>query len=323
MEELKKLVYLLVLSVVSLIETLLVDPLSLVGHYVFNCFHNGDKDLRSFFCDKTVLVTGASSGIGEAMCLQLAKLSANVILTARNKDKLNDVAAKCQAIAPQNKFIVVQLDLEKYQKIDVAFCDAVFLKKLADVGLPWRGSGGIDVAILNAGMSCRGSVADTTMQSVEKLMATNFFGSAALAKGLLPHFLKRRQGTIAVVSSVQGKIGMPLRAAYAASKFAVQGFFDSLRAELLCKNINVLTVSPGYVRTALSLNAVNGDGTNYGKMDETTAKGMDPKTLSGIILKAIADGKQDIVVADAKTVLGIRLNALFPELFTQMVKLKQ
>jgi dehydrogenase/reductase SDR family member 7B len=311
--------YVLILHFCHFVKLALVDPIFFIGGCVYVLFRNKEEELKSFYSGKNVLVTGASSGIGEAMCRRLAALGANVILTARNLDRLNEVANACRLIAPEGKFIVVQLDLEQYSAINVDLCETMFVRKLSALGL---GDGGIDVAVLNAGLSCRGSVSDTELATIEKLMATNFFGSAALAKGLLPHFLQRRRGSFAIISSVQGKIGMPLRSAYAASKFAVQGFFDSMRAEVACKNINILTVSPGYVRTALSLNAVNGDGSSYGKLDETTAKGMDPMVLCNSVLEGICDGKQDLVVADSKTVLGIQLNALMPELFTQMVKLK-
>mgnify|MGYP003385389994 CR=1 FL=1 len=320
MEGLKTFAYLLFLYVVHIIKFLVVDPVYGLCQTFVNLFSNKQMKLKSYFAGKTVLVTGASSGIGEALCLELAALGGNVILTSRNSNKLNEVASHCQQLAPQGKFVIAELDMENYHSINYTLCDQLFLKKLVETGLQ---DSGIDVAILNAGMSCRGSVADTDIKTIEKLMATNFMGPAALAKCLLPHFFERNRGTIAVVSSVQGKMGMPLRSAYAASKYALQGFFDSLRAEVLCKNINILTVSPGYVRTSLSVNAVNGDGTSYGKLDETTANGMDPKTLSAIILEAIVDKKKDVVAANAKTVLGIQLNALLPDIFTQMVKLNR
>lgn len=127
-------------------------------------------------------------------------------------------------------------------------------------------------------------------------------------------------GLIGVISSVQGKIGIPYRTSYAASKHALQGYFDGLRAELAEKNIFVTTISPGYVNTSLSLNALNPDGTKYNKTDETTAGGMNPEELSTILLKSMASGVADIVVADAKTRLGVQLKALIPQLFATMMR---
>jgi dehydrogenase/reductase SDR family member 7B len=127
-------------------------------------------------------------------------------------------------------------------------------------------------------------------------------------------------GMIGVISSVQGKIGIPYRTSYAASKHALQGYFDGLRAELADKKITVTTVSPGYVNTSLSLNALNADGTKYNKTDETTANGMSPSELSERILLNMADGVADIVIADAKTCIGILLKVLMPQLFASMMK---
>ena len=127
-------------------------------------------------------------------------------------------------------------------------------------------------------------------------------------------------GSIGVVSSVQGKIGIPYRTSYAASKHALQGYFDGLRAELADKNITVTTISPGYVNTSLSLNALNADGTKYNKNDETTVNGMEPSALAQQILVVMAGGVADVVVADAKTRIGILLKVLMPQLFASMMK---
>ena len=120
------------------------------------------------------------------------------------------------------------------------------------------------------------------------------------------------KGAIAVISSVQGKIGVPFRSSYAASKHAVQGYFDCLRAEVTSKGITVTIISPGYVQTDLSLNAFNGDGSRYGKMDATTQNGMNPDYLAEAVANAIANGETDIIVADAKTNAAILMKCMFP-----------
>jgi dehydrogenase/reductase SDR family protein 7B len=125
---------------------------------------------------------------------------------------------------------------------------------------------------------------------------------------------EKRSGAIPVISSVQGKLGLPFRTSYAASKHALQGFYDSLRAEVISKNIRLTTISPGYVKTNLSLNALNGDGSSYGKLDETTANGMNPSALAKIVLKSINENKKDVVIADSKTVSAIQLNVMFPDI---------
>jgi dehydrogenase/reductase SDR family member 7B len=148
----------------------------------------------------------------------------------------------------------------------------------------------------------------------------NFLGPVALTQNIASSMIAQGGGMIGVISSVQGKIGIPYRTSYAASKHALQGYFDGLRSELADKNITVTTVSPGYVNTSLSLNALNADGTKYNKTDETTASGMSPSELSEKILLNMANGVADIVVADAKTCIGILLKVLMPQLFASMMK---
>lgn len=148
----------------------------------------------------------------------------------------------------------------------------------------------------------------------------NFLGPVALTRSILEIMIPLGGGTIGVVSSVQGKIGIPYRTSYAASKHALQGYFDGLRAELSNKNITVTTISPGYVKTSLSLNALNADGSKYNKTDDTTANGMEPSELALQILSDMADGIADVVVADAKTRIGILLKVLMPQLFASMMK---
>jgi dehydrogenase/reductase SDR family protein 7B len=129
--------------------------------------------------------------------------------------------------------------------------------------------------------------------------------------------------SIAVISSVQGKIGTPLRTSYAASKHAVQGYFDSLRAELSPYRIKVTVVSPGYVSTNLSLNAVNADGSNYGKMDATTAGGMSPLIVAKETLLAIARGDADVILADCKTCAAVSAKSSMPDLLAKVLRSKK
>lgn len=123
----------------------------------------------------------------------------------------------------------------------------------------------IDILVNNAGISCRGNVLTTDLEVYQQLMLTNFFGQVALTKAILPSMVDKRSGHIVVVSSVQGVMAIPSRSAYAASKHATQAFFDSLRAEVADYNVNVTVVSPGYIKTELSLNALTGSGGKYGR----------------------------------------------------------
>ena len=130
----------------------------------------------------------------------------------------------------------------------------------------------------------------------------------------------RRSGAIVVISSVQGKLSIPYRSSYTASKHALQGYFDSLRAEVSSSNITVTTISPGYVRTNLSLNALNGDGSRYGVMDDTTAKGMHPAALADEVCSAVAAGREDVLVADVSSSLAVALKNSFPELLSIVMR---
>jgi len=302
--------YLILASFAHLTKLILLDPFM----FVYSKLLGPTKSSRKFYAGKTVLLTGASSGIGKSLALTLAELGANVILTSRDEEKLNAVAYQCAIINPTGKYNVAVLDMESYSKITT--------KTLEDI-LSLYSIKSIDVLLLNAGVSARGSVTDTSIQTYEKIMAINFFGPVALTKAAMPLLSSGGEGaSIGVVSTVQGKIGLSLRSSYAASKHAVQGFFDSLRAEVAEQGIRVTIASPGYVSTSLSVNALNGDGSKYNKMDDTTASGMSPSYFSVRFLEAIAKGVADVVIADAKAVLGIYLGAVFPQILAKILKKK-
>ena len=308
------------LDLLHVLKLIILDPIfALVRFLSLN-----DSKLKKYYNNKTVVITGASSGIGAALSKKIAKLGANIILIARNIDKLNDVANECRLLNPKNKYIVVTMDMEKYQELTETTINKSIAPLLLENGL----SSTIDIVILNAGISSRGSVVDTEIKTFEKLMNTNFYGPVAFVKAVLPKMIKQTSESkanscnITVISSVQGKLGISLRSSYAASKFAIQGFCESLRAEVISKRINVLVVSPSYVNTRLSLNAVNGDGSNYGKMDETTASGMDPMDLAANVVDSIYLKEHDVVYANLKSMLAINLKVQFPDLLVKILKQK-
>ncbi|XP_045634101.1 dehydrogenase/reductase SDR family member 7B isoform X5 [Ursus americanus] len=179
--------------------------------------------------------------------------------------------------------------------------------------------GHVDVLINNAGISYRGAIVDTTTDVDKKVMETNYFGPVALTKALLPSMIKRRQGHIVAISSIQGKISIPFRSAYAASKHATQAFFDCLRAEMEQYEIEVTVVSPGYIHTNLSLNAVIADGSTYGVMDKTTAQGRSPAEVARDVLAAVGKKKKDVILADLLPSLAIYLRTLAPGLFFRLM----
>ncbi|KAM5263874.1 dehydrogenase/reductase SDR family member 7B isoform 5-T5 [Ctenodactylus gundi] len=179
--------------------------------------------------------------------------------------------------------------------------------------------GYVDILINNAGISYRGAITDTTVDVDKKVMETNYFGPVALTKALLPSMIKRRQGHIVTISSVQGKISIPFRSAYAASKHATQAFFDCLRAEMEQNEIEVTVISPGYIHTNLSVNAVTADGSKYGAMDRNTAQGQSPAKVAQDVLAAVGKRRKDVILADLVPALAIYLRTLAPGLFFRIM----
>ncbi|KAF3846602.1 hypothetical protein F7725_003680 [Dissostichus mawsoni] len=170
--------------------------------------------------------------------------------------------------------------------------------------------GHVDVLINNAGISYRGNILDTNLSVQRDVMETNYFGPIALTQALLPSMVQRRSGHIVVISSVQGKMAIPYRSAYAASKHATQAYFDCLRAEIERYGIPVTVISPGYIRTSLSLNAVTGDGSNVGR---------DPLDVARAVLRAVRQRSKDVVLAGPLPSLALYLRTLWPALFFKLM----
>jgi len=165
------------------------------------------------------------------------------------------------------------------------------------------------------GMTFRGNVLDTAIEVDQRLMAVNYFGPLALTKGIAQSMAVRQSGRVVFVSSVQGKIAIPFRSAYTASKHAVQALADSLRAEMTDLGIQVTVVSPGYVKTQLSVNAITSSGDQYGQMDETTARGLPPDTVAKKIVKAIINGESDVLICPISARVAIFLRGFWPDFF--------
>jgi len=273
-----------------------------------------------------VLITGATGGLGRSLALQLADRSCQVttlVLSGRNSASLRTVAEECRtknqnegslsdgtAIASILVVHTLVCDLADPQSVSQLCNDVLSLK--TD-----RPDNGVDVLINCGGVSSRSRFVDTSLEVDRKIMQINFFAGAALAKAFVLGMITRgttqpqQQQHIIWISSVQGLVGIPNRSSYAASKFAVQGYCESVRAELASSNVRVHTVSPGYIRTNLSNSAITGDGTSYGKTDATTQAGADPDELAVEILnRCFANGEVDFVVAatpSAKAAIWLRL----------------
>lgn len=173
----------------------------------------------------------------------------------------------------------------------------------------------IDILINNGGISVRAEVMKTAIDVDLKVMLVNYLGTVAVTKAVLPSMVERKSGNIVCVSSVQGKFAIPQRSAYTASKHALQAFCDSLRAEVDVHNINVTVISPGYINTALSMNALTGSDQRYDKMDAATEAGANPDTMARQILSEVVKGSRDVVIAPLAPRIAQYLRVLCPPLY--------
>ncbi|MFC3053095.1 SDR family oxidoreductase [Kordiimonas pumila] len=255
------------------------------------------------FENKVVWITGASSGIGEAVAYEMAKAGAVLILSARREDVLAHVSAQCA------RFGVSESNI-KLLPFDITD-EAVF----ADITTAAHSfKGRIDMLFNNAGISQRSLCVDTDMATYRRLFEVDVFGQIALTKQVLPHMLEQGAGHIAVTASVAGKIGVAERTGYCAAKHAVMGFFDALRSEVNRQGIHVTTITPGFIRTAISENALKGDGEKFGKMDKNISGGMDVTACAEAIMKGFKRGKKEIAVGTGKEMQGLWVKRFFPNL---------
>jgi short-subunit dehydrogenase len=258
------------------------------------------------FDGKVVWITGASSGIGEACARAFAAEGAELVLSARRREELERVAAACGAATVR----VLPLDLaEVGRSLDRA--RAV----VAEATAPRP----VDVMVHNGGLSQRALALDSSLDVDRRLFDVNYFGTIALTKALLPSMIARKRGQLVVVTSLTGLIGTPLRSSYAASKHALHGFFDSLRAEHHRDGVAVTIVCPGFVRTEVSRNAVTGDGSPQGTMDDATARGITPERCARAIVSAAARQKEEVYVGGRETV-SVYVKRYAPGLFSRMLR---
>ena len=259
------------------------------------------KDLKG----KVVWITGASAGIGEATALQMAKEGAKLVLSARRKDELERV--KALSHLSEEDVLVLPMDVEQIETFE-GLCNEVLEK-----------FGQIDVLFNNAGISQRGDVLNTKIENYIKIININLVGVIALTKVVLPHMIKQKSGHIAVTSSISGKLSTPLRSGYCATKHALHGFFDALRAEVEDKNISVTIICPGYIKTDISLNALAADGSKHGQMDKNQENGLSSEQCAAQIVNAIKTNKSEVYIG-GKEVLGVYLKRFFPRILDRIVK---
>lgn len=257
----------------------------------------------SYFQSQVIWITGASSGIGEALAYACSQRGARLVLSARRQAELERVRSQC---ANPDAHLVLPLDLADF---DAVTATAQVLGHF----------GQIDVLVNNGGISQRGTVVETELAVDRRIMEINYFGAVALTKAVLPTMIGRKTGHIVTISSLSGKISTPRRSAYAASKHALHGFFDALRSEVYQDGVRVLLVCPGYVKTNISFNALTGGGQAHGQLDPTQERGIAPEALAEKILAAVEQEKDEVLVG-GKEVLAVYLKRLWPGLYNWFIR---
>lgn len=255
--------------------------------------------------DKVVWVTGASSGIGQAIAIECAAQGAQVVLTARRFEALENVRL---SLANPDAHISIVADITDESQVEKAYATVLESK------------GRIDWLINNAGLSQRALIADTTMATERAIMEIDYFSQVFLTKTVLPTFLKQKSGRIAFISSVAGLLGTQYRASYSAAKGAIHMWANSLRAETADQGIQVSVIFPGFVQTNVSFNALNGQGKPQAKQDEAIENGLTPEYFARQTVQALQQGKEYIVVGGAKEKLGVIVSRLSPKTLYKMIR---
>lgn len=253
----------------------------------------------------TYWITGASSGIGEALALAAADAGYYLILSSRREEALKQVREQC---AYPERVAILPLDL----------ADAESLPEKAQMAIGMS-NGGIDVMVHCGGISQRSLAIETDLSVNRRVMEIDYFGTIALTKALLPHFVERQKGQFVVITSLMGKFSSPMRSGYCAAKHALHGFFDALRAEHWKDGLTVTMVCPGFIRTNVSMNALTGDGSPQQAMDDATNKGLSPQECARKILRATQKKKSEVYIG-GKEILAVYLNRWMPGLLRRMLR---
>jgi short-subunit dehydrogenase len=256
------------------------------------------------FAGKVVWVTGASSGIGEALAYELAKQGAHLVLSARRQDRLEAVRSRC---AHPEDHRVLPFDMT-----DIAAHEALVARVLKEFGR-------IDVLINNAGVSQRALVKDTKLAVDRQLFELDYFAPVSLIKAVLPHMLANRSGSIVAVSSVAGLVSTPYRSSYAAAKSALIAFHDALRAETFEAGLQVSVICPGFVATDIADSALVGDGSASAGRHSVPKGALTPEACAARAVAGLRAGAPLIVVAGKERAIWY-LARLSPRLAAQAVR---
>lgn len=232
------------------------------------------------FAGQTAWITGASSGIGAALARALAKHGARLVLSGRNEAALAEVAADC------GDALILPFETTDIAAIAPAVQQA------------WDWSGGIDLLVNNAGISQRSLAQDTDYSVYERVIGVDLLAPIALTQAILPKMVARGSGRIAMISSIAGKVGVPMRTAYCAAKFGIAGYADALRAEVNHLGLQVHNIYPGSVATDVSRNALTADGSKRGVSDKVIDNGIPPEVAVTQMIDQMLAGAREIIVAE-------------------------
>ncbi|MFZ5940768.1 MAG: SDR family NAD(P)-dependent oxidoreductase [Bacteroidota bacterium] len=245
--------------------------------------------MSTYFENRIVWITGASSGIGEALAGEFAARGATVLISSHEADELERVRKGLEAVSA--KVFPVVFNLGNPDEVE-ATAKAVLEKY-----------GRVDVLMNNGGISQRSLAVETPISLDRKIMEIDYFAGIILTKAVLPGMIERGFGHIGVTSSISGKFGFPLRSAYAAAKHALFGYYESVRAENSRYGVRVTLFSPGRVRTSISLHALEKDGRPHGKMDPGQARGIPPRTCARRMVRAMIANRKDVLVGSSELIM--------------------
>ncbi len=257
----------------------------------------------SYFSGKTVWITGASSGIGEAVAKTLSRENANLILSARRENELERVKNECEN---SDKIKVLPLDLEQHQNA----------KDWTEKA--WGFFDGIDILLNNGGIGQFGKSLETKDEVERKLFEINYFGNVALAKAVLPKMLEKGSGQITVIGSIAGKFGQANLAAYSASKAAVNLYYESLHQELKDSPVKIQMVNPGFIQTSVTLNSLKPDGTKMQKNSPAQENGMPTEKFAKKLLNFMQKDKYHSYIG-GKELLAVPLHSVSPSIFYKLL----
>lgn len=261
--------------------------------------------MYKYFEDKVVWITGASSGIGKALAIQLIQhSSAKLVLSARQRDALENVAA-------------ISLDSNRIMILDFDLSTPFDAQELTQKVIQHFGR--IDMLINNGGISQRATVLETSESIERMLFEINYFSYIKLSRAVLPYMVQQKSGHIVIMSSIAGKFGFYLRSTYSAAKHALHGYFETLRLEYEKYGIAVSIICPGKVKTNVSIHAIDGSGHPHGKMDESHQHAMSAQKAADIILRAISQKKKEVYVG-GKEILMVYFKRYCPLLFEWLIR---